>query len=160
MRVLFSSCGKPFYVDDDIAEMYGHYSWRLKKGYLATSGNYKDGCQTVLLHRLVVGVKDPKVKVDHIDCNLMNCTRANLRMTDCFGNAQNKLKQSGKGYHFKGVVRQREKWQAQIYAHGESFYLGLFESEHEAAHEYNKAAIVLHGEFARLNPVGIPHDNS
>ncbi|CDY79507.1 hypothetical protein BGLT_02288 [Caballeronia glathei] len=34
-------------------------------------------------------------------------------------------------------------------------YIGTFDTLDEASHAYNKAAIELHGDHARLNPVGV-----
>ena len=54
---------------------------------------------------------------------------------------------------FKGVSRDKDlqKWRAEITAHRKHKHLGTFESEVDAAKAYDKAAIELHGEFAKLN---------
>lgn len=56
----------------------------------------------------------------------------------------------------RGVQRKFESntYSARIYDKGQHWYLGSFRSIEEAAHAYNKAAVVIHGESARLNPVG------
>lgn len=156
MTILLTKCGTPFVVDDDVAEAIRHLAWKLDRhGYVfrCTTINGRRG-RSVFLHRFVANVADSQVLVDHIDNDRLNCTRANLRPTNRNGNAKNRIKQSGTSSQFKGVTKVGTRWQAQIAANRRHFFLGVFEDEHEAAHEYNKAAIRLHGEFARLNPVG------
>jgi hypothetical protein len=43
------------------------------------------------------------------------------------------------------------KWTAQIKLDGENIYIGSFVDEHTAAEAYNKKAVELFGEYARLN---------
>ena len=98
--------------------------------------------------------------LDHIDRNPSNNSIDNLREATKSQNQWNrrsvesyngKLTSSG----FKGVVfrKQSQKWQAQIQINGERKYLGIFDSEIDAAEAYNAAAIELHGEFVEINAV-------
>jgi hypothetical protein len=156
MTTLFTTCGVAYQVDDDIAQAVGHLAWKLDKhGYVyrKTTINGRRG-RSVRLHRVVAGVSDPAVYVDHIDGDQLNCLRSNLRPANAKGSSQNRGKYRQNSSQFKGVVMNGCRWIARIKADGRQFHLGTFDDEHEAAHEYNKAAIRLHGEFARLNPVG------
>ncbi|WP_424460548.1 HNH endonuclease [Ottowia sp.] len=112
----------------------------------------------VLLHRWVMKCNDPLVLVDHANGDKLDNTRANLRLCTRSQNAYNNLKKPGLSSQFRGVTWHRKirKWQATIAANGRPIYLGCFDDEHEAGHAYNKAAVELHGEFCRLNPVGRP----
>lgn len=94
--------------------------------------------------------------VDHIDGNPSNNAISNLRSATKQLNGFNRKKNSSTSSSFKGVCwrSKDKKWIAGIVLNGKKKYLGLFESEHEAAHVYNKEAIKHHGEFCRLNPVG------
>lgn len=56
---------------------------------------------------------------------------------------------------YKGVtVLRRGGFVAKIKAGVKRLHIGTFRTAEEAAHAYNKAAVLLHGEFAVLNPVG------
>lgn len=55
----------------------------------------------------------------------------------------------------KGARRYKNtgKFLALITKNGKKHFLGYFSTLREAQKAYNKAAVVLYGEFARLNPV-------
>lgn len=95
--------------------------------------------------------------IDHIDGNRSNNAIANLRIADKTLNGFNREKKSESSSVFKGVLWSKKygKWESKITANGKRKHLGYFNDEQEAAHAYNKAAIYLHGEYARLNPVGV-----
>ena len=160
MAEILTKCGTAVLVDDDIAEQNRHFTWRIDKfGYVVrtTNVNGKKG-RIVLLHRVVMRCHDSNTLVDHRDMNPLNNTRLNLRLATRSQNSQNTMKAIGCSSLFKGVTwsKRSRKWQATIKGGAKRIYLGLFDSEHEAGHAYNRAAIEIHGEFARLNPVGIP----
>jgi len=54
---------------------------------------------------------------------------------------------------FKGVTffEKGNKWLARLVLEGKSFSLGLHATEEDAALAYNRKAIEIFGEFARLN---------
>lgn len=110
-----------------------------------------------LLHRFILAVTDPAVKVDHKDLDGLNCRRDNLRICTHTQNMHNRPKRhpSSSSSQYKGVRRTtNKKWQAIIKANGKTVHLGVFTDEYTAARAYDGAAIRLHGEFARLN---FPH---
>lgn len=104
--------------------------------------------QTILLHRYVMRAEKGQI-VDHINGDRLDCRKANLRITDYHGNSRN-AKPHGES-QYRGVARDRKKWKARIYANGRREHLGVFDSEEEAARAYDKRAMELFGEYARLN---------
>lgn len=91
--------------------------------------------------------------VDHADGNGLNNVRENLRIADKSKNAMNSCKRGGCSSKYKGVYfrKDRNKWQAYINLEGKRTSLGCYDTEIEAAMAYNKSALQLHREFARLN---------
>jgi len=111
------------------------------------------------LHRVILGVTDPEIKVDHKDGNGLNNVRYNLRVCTTAENTRNKQKSKGNTSGFKGVCwHKRDKcWAVQICVDYKGVHLGHFpgtpEGKIEAAKAYNVAAIKYYGEFARLNNI-------
>lgn len=104
----------------------------------------------LLMHRVILGVTDSSIQVDHIDGNGLNNSRSNLRAC---GHAENQWNSSRPvsrcGYI--GVRTCRDKFQAKILHRGKTVFLGTFSDPISAAMAYDCAAVELRGEFARLN---------
>lgn len=158
MATLKTTSGEEFIVDDDVVSSICRFAWKLDKDgyvYRKTTINGKKG-RSVRLHRVVFSETDPLVCVDHINGNKLDNRRSNLRRSTKMQNSQNRQKNGGTSSLYRGVTwsSSARKWQAQIVSGNKREYIGVFDDEHVAAHEYNKRAIQLHGEFARLNPIG------
>lgn len=103
------------------------------------------------IHRLLLGISDPKIEVDHRDKNPLNNQRVNLRVASRMQNAQNRRIASHNRSGFKGVyfrADRRKKYVAEIRANKIKHCLGAFDTPQEAHLAYCKAAAELHGEFA------------
>lgn len=108
---------------------------------------------TVYLHRLLLGVTDRKVEVDHINHDGLDNRRSNLRVVTHGQNSTNRRAVSGASSRYKGVSWRPgiRKWHAQIALNGQKYHLGFFPDEAEAALAHDAAARELHGEFAFCN---------
>lgn len=99
----------------------------------------------------------PSGNIDHIDMNKKNNRIDNLRHANLFENARNKGKLITNKCGYKVVSKNSRcnTWRSTITANKKTIYLGSFKNIEDAAIAYDRAAIRLHGEFARTNfPVG------
>ena len=103
----------------------------------------------VKMHRLILGLTDPKILGEHKDRDTLNNQRENLRPATNSQNQKNKKpygtsKYLGVNFHFK-------KWRAAININGKTTHIGMFVVEEDAARAYDEQALIHHKEFANLN---------
>jgi hypothetical protein len=90
--------------------------------------------------------------VDHINGDILDNRRANLRLCTQAGNGKNRHNRRDNKTGYKGVsLRRNGRWIARIRSDDVLHHLGSFTDVEEAARAYDAAARRLHGEFARLN---------
>lgn len=156
------------FVDDDDYEYLAQWKWHAAKGNstfyavrnLWTGKRKNRKCITICMHRLILGLKNPKQFTDHIDHNGLNNQKSNLRVCTPAQNSRNTSKRVTKNnskylgtFYRKKVSSGSKKWMATIQHDNKNYHLGHFNTEEEAAIAYNKKAIELHGEFANVNQV-------
>ena len=89
--------------------------------------------------------------VDHIDGDVLNNRRGNLRIVTPQQSGANQ-KSRGGASEYRGVSKGRgDKWFAQLASGGIRWHIGTFDTEEQAAAAYDEKAKDVHGEFARLN---------
>jgi len=149
-------------VDDEDFERVSAYKWSVntvtkKDGsvitYAKRNARRDVGEKIWCMHRLILGVTDPKVEVDHEDHDGLNNQRYNLRVASGSQNQHNARIRSDNTSGFKGVSwhKQHKKWITRIQVEGKMLHVGLFTDLLEAACAYDMAAIKHHGEFASTN---------
>jgi hypothetical protein len=105
-----------------------------------------------ILHYLIVE-KRGGLEVDHINRDVFDNRRENLRYCTRSQNEMNKGLNVANSSGYKGVCGEGGKWRAQIKFRRNNLHLGMFLTKKEAAKAYNEKAKELYGEFAWLNPV-------
>lgn len=147
-------------VDDCDAELVSGYKWTVHGGYACTTRSKKTGRKAIRMHRLILGLTDPSIIVDHINRDKLDNRRCNLRTCTELENAWNKGKRMmGKHGALKsrfigvGWLNKNKKWIVNIINNGKHKGLGTYNSEETAAFVYNNYAKKYRGEFAVLNEI-------
>lgn len=155
-------------VDDEDYQYLTRWRWHIsqsKQGFYAMRHETNlDGSQYhVSMHRVIMGVYDPLIEVDHIDHNGMNNQKYNLRNCDGDENRRNRRKGAGASSKYMGVhVRVRKRkvgvykvWVGMISSRTVSEPRKHFpytpEGEIAAGKYYDELAKKYYGEFANLN---------
>lgn len=146
------SQGKFATVDD------ADYDWLAKNKWTYDAKGYayrKASNVTVFMHRVVLNAPASAV-VDHVNGDGLDNRRDNLRIVTVAQNNYNQRpRKHPKTSQYKGVSYFKEvnRWQAHIKKGNERPYLGLYESEIDAARAYNAAARHYFGPYAYVNDV-------
>lgn len=111
--------------------------------------------KTQMMHRVILGVTDPNIKIDHRDRDGLNNTRGNMRICTQLLNGKNRRKEKSIRITsvYKGVSLNHKKFVSRIRVDGKLIHLGRFYKELDAAKKYNEAAIKYFGEYAQINVV-------
>ena len=150
--MIFTISNQPVIIDDEDFEIVSKYAWCVnQRGYfrakvpdplnrMVKNGNkgLRLNRKVILLHRVIMGLgleADPTIEVDHINRNKLDNRKNNLRFVDDRGTAQNVSRHKNSSSIYRGVCLHKRtgKWQANAQLDGKLHYLGLYETELEAA---------------------------
>ena len=157
---LTSKQGKITLIDFEDYEKTKHLVWYTHKNnpYFVTfykSENNK--LRTISLHRFIFNLKrGDGIVIDHINrniydnrkCNLRKCTNSENAQNSCKPNLKRKLTSQYKGVSWQKAIN---KFIAHICFQGKITHIGCYVNEIDAAKAYNKKALELHGDFAYIN---------
>ncbi len=114
--------------------------------------------KNIQLHELIIrrarGDRPVGMVIDHINRNVLDCTRANLRWVTPKQNSWNAGPR--KGCKYKGICQRNKykypnKWRALAYFNGNREWIGEFDTPEAAALAYDKVAFARVGSRAYLN---------
>jgi len=147
-------------IDAVDAERVGRYNWcadvRDGKVYAVSRADLPRGDgKLIRMHCFLLGLRNgkrAKVVADHRNGNGLDNRRSNLRVATYQENSWN-ARGKGNKHGFIGVVwhARDRRWKANIRYNYRRRGLGTFYSAEDAARAYDRAALKLHGKFARLN---------
>lgn len=139
-----------FKIDVEDILLVAPYKFCASKGRNTIYANAGD----LSLHRLITGVTDNSLVVDHIDGDGTNNRRANLRICSTLENSRNN---SGKGISFR---KDRNKWRAYINVNGKQISLGSYSTEAEANQARAQGELKYFGDFSKSIKSVIDFDNN
>ena len=147
-------------IDLEDFERVSQYKWYAAKwkGNVYAKANIRnnDGVKKpVRMHRFLLGVTDPNIKVDHRDRNSLNNQKSNLRICTQAENTRNRGMDRRNVTGYKGPVwdKTNNRWSVCITFNYKTIRIGRYDTLEEAARAYNVKAKELFGEFAVLNDV-------
>jgi hypothetical protein len=158
MREILLTQGQVAYVDDEDYEGLSRWQWYAMETngiWYAMRTEKLPVKRTICMHTSVMKTPDG-LEVDHEDGNGLNNQRYNLRVATHTQNLWNTGVRRSNTSGYKGVSWHQHtgKWRSEIrIGGGQRLYLGVFEDITDAARAYNEAALLHHGEFARLNRI-------
>lgn len=157
MKEIKLTQGKTAMVDDQDFEWLSQWKWLAvysgsNKWYARR--NYRDNGKrySIFMHRQILNAPEG-MQGDFIDGDSLNNQRSNLRLaTQSQNNMNRESFKKNKTSKYKGVCfyNRPKKYGMQIYFGGKVISR-LFNTEIEAAKEYDRLARIHHKEFARLN---------
>jgi len=151
MKEIPLSRGLTAKVDDEDFEELSKYKWYAVKCFKKFYARRCDGHnKKIYMHRQIAGFPLGLV-VDHEDGDSLNNQKDNLRNCNQAQNIANRKAFENTLSTFKGVSKSGNKWSARIGSNGDRIFIGLFNTEIEAALAYDKKACELHGQFAVTN---------
>lgn len=111
-------------------------------------------CNKKRLHREIMNCSQD-VEIDHINGNRLDNRKTNLRICTRQQNAYNLSKRITNRSGYKGVslCGFTNKWKSVIGFEKRTITIGRYNTKELAAEAYNKKALELYGDFARLNEV-------
>jgi len=137
-------------IDDDDYDKVSKFKWNVvtsnsKKLYPSTKINNHH----MLLHHFILNKPKKGYVIDHIDGDTLNCQKSNLREVTFSVNSQNKKRVSNSNNEiiYKGVCIFDNKFKCKAL----NKYIGLFDTEIEAAKAYDIYVLQILGKEASLN---------
>lgn len=146
------SKGRVALIDDADAELVRRYNWRTYARPRSGGCNYyaytHPAGKILYMHRLIMAA-GAGIEVDHIDCDGLNNQRSNLRFATRAQNCANK----NTGLQHRGICwdKQTSNWRCTISFNNKNIHVGRFGDRDDALRAYDRRALELYGEFARLN---------
>lgn len=138
-----------FYFDLEDYDKIKKYTWRtVNGGYIKTEQKRGDKIETIALHRLVMNVLNDNRCIDHINHNVKDNRKCNLRIASIQENVWNSSVSKNNNSGVTGVYKSHNKWQAVIMISGKNINLGRYDKFEDAVEARLNAEKKYQGEWA------------
>jgi len=156
MKTIALSRGKFALVDD------ADYDWLTQRGtWYAVQGNdthfyavrnvpVGNHQRAEKMHRVILGLTDPRIKTDHQDGDSLNNQRHNIRVATSTQNNQNAAKRVDNTSGIRGVRKEKARWRADIQVAGKRIFLGYYPTRTTAKQARRDAELRHHKEFSTI----------
>lgn len=129
-----------FIFDKEDYDKIKNYCWSLDAyGYIMTRIKGK----TVKLHRLIMGVDDPSIFVDHIKHDKKDNRKNRMRLVTNQQNTKNRIPKNESGVSGVNYDEKRGAWIANITHNYKNIYIGTYDSMEDAI----KARLEVNGKY-------------
>jgi len=140
--------GEEILIDIEDFEKVKRYSWCISKtGYPVANINGK----VTKLHRYLLGVKNPKIIVDHINRNALDNRKSNLRLCTALENSRNTTVSKNSNTGYLGIsLTPQGKYRARIMVNRKEIRLGNYSKIEDAIKARKQAEKKYFKEFAPI----------
>lgn len=145
----YTSKGEEFYFDLEDYDKIKDYCWNKHKEYITT----RNVSGYILFHRLVMGISDENIAVDHINHNKSDNRKNNLRFVTDSQNSMNRCISSHNTSGITGVNKCNGKWTARIGVNTKRIFLGNYDNFFEAVKARKEAEEKYYKEYSYDNSI-------
>lgn len=148
----YTSKGETFYFDLEDYDKIKDYCWYLDgQGRVMT--NDPATRKHIFMHRLIMGVDDPKEQIDHIKHDTRDNRKSYLRIVS---NSQNNMNKSFQSNNTSGKIgvyfsNNKQKWVPEIMINKKKIYLGVYDTFDEAVAARKEAEEKYFGKYSYEN---------
>lgn len=129
------------------------YTWcRRHEGYAGCTRKENGKSKMYNAYRIIMGVEDSKLEVDHINGDKWDNRKCNLRIVTHADNTKNRKLSSRNKSGYTGVRQVKNgNWTASIRCNGNDIWLGSYKTKEEAIGARKAGEEKYFGEFAHKN---------
>lgn len=141
-----TNTNKEFWFDKEDYDLIKNYCWTEHDNYIVANGGNR---KIIRMHRLIMNVENPMVKVDHIHHNTFDNRKSELRVATNQENTRNHYLHSNNTSGVSGVGFEKDTklWRARIFVDGKGIHLGRFVEFDDAVRARLKAEVQYFGKF-------------
>lgn len=147
----YTNKGEEFYFDLEDYDKIKDICWLINKdGYVVGADRRFSLKKNMRMHRVVMGVSDPKIFIDHIETKNKNDNRKqNLRIATPQQNNFNRSVSKNNTSGVTGVTwsKSNSKWHAHIKINNKTINLGYYINKNDAIEARKQGEIEYFGEF-------------